>query len=142
MVDHVWRIISYVWAGPWTLVGCMIGCLGIVTGGTLRIEGGSLEFAGGVIIPMLRSIPIQGGAVAITLGHVVLGITQSDLSRCRDHEQVHIRQYERWGPFFVPAYLLAGIAVWLRGKDPYRANPFEVEAFETTNHSPKRIFRA
>jgi hypothetical protein len=43
--------------------------------------------------------------VAITLGHVVLATTESALKKTRSHERVHVRQYERWGPFFIPAYL-------------------------------------
>jgi hypothetical protein len=41
---------------------------------------------------------------------------------------VHVRQYERWGPLFVPAYLVSSLVLWLRGRDPYWDNPFEVEA--------------
>ena len=39
-----------------------------------------------------------------------------------------MRQAERWGPFFLPAYLVAGAVQLLQGRDPYRDNPFEVEA--------------
>jgi hypothetical protein len=42
---------------------------------------------------------------------------------------VHIRQYERWGVFMVPLYLLAGAVLYLRGFDPYLDNPFEREAY-------------
>ena len=33
------------------------------------------------------------------------------LNSLRDHEQVHVAQYERWGVFFVPGYLLS--SAWL-----------------------------
>ena len=65
----------------------------------------------------------------MTLGHVVLGADQPSLDRTRDHERVHVRQAERWGPAFIPAYLLASIIAWMRGLDPYLDNPFEREAF-------------
>ena len=45
------------------------------------------------------------------------------------HEMVHVRQYERWGPAFGPAYLLCSFWLWLRRKDAYRDNPFERQAF-------------
>ena len=65
----------------------------------------------------------------MTLGHCVLGRTRADLVRSRRHELVHVAQYERWGPLFVPAYLLCSAWLWLRGRDPYLDNPFEVEAY-------------
>ena len=48
-------------------------------------------------------------------------------ARC--HEHVHIRQYERWGALFVPAYLAASAWQGLRGGAPYRDNVFEREAY-------------
>lgn len=65
----------------------------------------------------------------MTLGHVILGQHRQGLAWTRDHEQVHVRQYERWGPFFIPAYLGISLVLWFQGRDPYRDNPFEVEAF-------------
>ncbi len=65
----------------------------------------------------------------MTLGHTVLGRTAAALDMARPHELIHVRQYERWGPLFVPAYLLCSLVIWLRGKDAYRDNPFEREAF-------------
>ena len=67
--------------------------------------------------------------MAITLGHVILGRTAAALDIARDHEWVHVGQYERWGPFFLPAYAVASLWAWLRGRDPYRDNRFEREAF-------------
>jgi hypothetical protein len=47
----------------------------------------------------------------------------------RAHEQVHVRQYERWGPFFVPAYLASSLWQGLCGRHLYRDNHFERPAF-------------
>ena len=66
----------------------------------------------------------------MTLGHVILGQDLDCLRYSRRHEHVHVRQYERWGPFFLPAYLLASFILWLRDRDPYRDNPFEREAYD------------
>ena len=40
-----------------------------------------------------------------------------------------MRQYERWGPFFLPAYLLSSLLQLLRGRHPYRENHFERQAY-------------
>ncbi len=65
----------------------------------------------------------------MTLGHVILGRDAECLDSSRDHEHVHVRQYERWGAFFIPAYLGASVYCWLRGYDAYLDNPFEREAY-------------
>jgi hypothetical protein len=71
----------------------------------------------------------HGGVAALTLGHVVLGMSRAALAHTRAHERVHVAQVERWGPFFLPAYALASLWALLRGRNPYRDNPFEREAF-------------
>jgi hypothetical protein len=108
-------------------VGAAVGVLGLITGGRARRLGRVIEFHGGATTWLLEHFP--GHPVAMTLGHVVLGVTDAALVGSRSHELVHVRQYERWGPLFIPAYLLCSLMLWLRGKDPYHANPFEREAF-------------
>ena len=61
--------------------------------------------------------------------HVVLGLDGPTLDRTRAHERVHVRQCERWGPLFLPAYGLASLLAWWRGHDAYRENRFEREAY-------------
>ena len=51
--------------------------------------------------------------MAHTLGHTVLGQTDAALEIAREHELVHVRQYERWGPFMGPAYLGCSLVLWL-----------------------------
>jgi hypothetical protein len=67
----------------------------------------------------------------MTLGHVVLGQDLFLLDATRAHERVHVRQAERWGPLFLPAYVIASVAALLRGGNPYRDNAFEREAYES-----------
>ena len=67
----------------------------------------------------------------MTLGHVVLGLDRAAHRRTRRHERVHVRQCERWGPLFLPAYLLASAYLWLKGRSAYYDNPFEREAYES-----------
>jgi hypothetical protein len=122
-------IAAVCWAAPWTLFGLSLGVLAIVTGGRGKRVGRVFEFHGGALPRLLARTPFIAGAAAITFGHTVLGRTQKDLDFCRCHELVHVRQYERWGPFFIPAYLGYSLAAAVRGKHPYWDNPFEVEAY-------------
>jgi hypothetical protein len=69
----------------------------------------------------------------MTLGHVVLGRDVELLDVTRAHERVHVRQCERWGPLFVPVYLLSSLTVWLKGGRPYEDNFLEREAFAKTS---------
>ena len=68
-------------------------------------------------------------AQAVTIGHVVMGLSPAALEHARPHERVHVRQYERWGPLFIPAYFLNSLWQMLRGRHWYRDNAFEVEAY-------------
>lgn len=117
------------WAGPWSLLGLVFALLATTTGGGIRRREATLECWGGWTARLLGNMPLAGGASAMTLGHVILGQTIGVLDRAREHEMVHVRQYERWGPAFIPAYLACSLVLWFRGKDPYFDNPFEREAY-------------
>ncbi len=129
------RWLVYVWALPTTSVGFVV--LGIawlgspIWGGVQRqVVDGVLELYGGLVTFILaRCTPLKGGASAMTLGHVVLGRDRRSLDGSRAHERVHVRQCERWGPLFIPAYFLASAAAWCRGRRAYEDNPFEREAY-------------
>ena len=129
------RCLRVLWASPWSLFGCGLGVLALATGGGVQIRRGIMEFHGGILPRLLGKAPIAGGASALTLGHTVLACSVSDLDRCRDHEIIHVRQYERWGPFFVPAYFIASGWAWWNGLDAYLDNPFECEAYDASNPS-------
>jgi hypothetical protein len=100
----------------------------MITGGRCQIVDGVLELWGGCLSSVLRHIPIASGAAAITLGHVVLARDHRSLGFTRRHERVHVRQYEVWGPFFIPAYLLAALWAFVTGAGAYEGNHFEREA--------------
>ena len=95
------------------------------------MRDGVLEAWGGFLGAVLRLWPPGVGAAAMALGHVILAMSEEDLARHREHERVHVRQCERWGPLFLPAYATASLWAWLRGRDPYEGNRFEMEAFAT-----------
>ena len=122
--------LRYAWAGPWSLLGLALAVPALMLGARARHVHGVVEVSGG----WLGRVAARGvgpfNVVAITFGHVVLGSSADMLKRLRAHERVHVRQYERWGPLFVPAYLADGLWQVLRGRHPYRDNRFERPAFE------------
>lgn len=128
---RVLRPLIYLWVLPGTLVGLMGVMLAVVSGGRARVVDGVLEAHGGWITKILNleNRWMHSSISAITFGHVVLGCDEATLARTRQHERVHVRQYERWGPFFIPAYLTCSAWLCLRGYDSYLDNPFEVEAY-------------
>ena len=123
--------LRYLWASPNTLLGLALALLTRASGGGWCIHTGVVEAHGGAADWLLEHAPFvgPGGASAITLGHVVLARSPALLALPRPHERVHVAQYARWGPMFLPAYLGVGLWLWARGRDPYRDNPFEVEAY-------------
>ncbi len=76
--------------------------------------------------------------MAMTLGHTIIGQKKDELAIVRDHEQVHVSQYERWGPFFIPVYLWYSVLLWFQKRDSYMENPFEVEAYKLADPREKR----
>jgi hypothetical protein len=131
-VMRVRRILAYIWAGPTTCVGLVFVALGLISGGQARVVDGVLEAEGGLVEVFLRRVVgiwLAGGASAMTLGHVVIARDRQSHDRTRAHERVHVRQCERWGPLFLPAYLSASLAMFLMRRKAYRDNPFEREAF-------------
>lgn len=132
-------VFKYLWASPATAIGLGAACVALITRGKIQIVDGVLEVSGGAVAWLLSNcVPILGGAMAMTLGHVVIGQTEAALAVTRCHERVHVRQAERWGPLFIPAYLLAGAWQWLRGRDAYRDNPFERQARGESKENGRR----
>lgn len=113
------------WALPCSAVGLMLMAAALLGGGRAKTRDGVLE----VVLPSRL-----GGALgrfgAITFGHVVLGRSEYILNRTRRHERVHVQQYERWGLLFFIVYPASSFLQWIRGRDPYWFNAFEIEARE------------
>ena len=128
---RVSQVLRYLWALPTTAIGLLALMLAAVAGRVFtQIVDGVLEVHGGLVTTLLsRCTPLEGGASAMTLGHVVLGRDSRLHALTRRHERVHVRQCERWGPLFIPAYLLASAFQWVRGARAYEDNPFEREAY-------------
>ncbi len=126
------QLLIYLWVMPTSTIGLVLALLALLTGGSARGVGGILEVHGGIVRLFLRYVVglfLRGGASAMTLGHVIIGRDAQCLELSRAHERVHVRQCERWGPLFLPAYLLGSIWALCRGGQMYRDNPFEREAY-------------
>jgi hypothetical protein len=117
------------WAAPYTLLGASIGGLGLLTGGRLQTHSGVIEFHGGAAARFLDLLPLPHVS-ALTLGHTVIGRDRAALEATRAHERVHVEQFERWGLLMGPAYIGCSVVLWLQGRDFYRDNPFEREAYD------------
>jgi hypothetical protein len=117
------RIAAYAWASPNTLIGLVGGLAVLACGGTVRIVRGVAEFAAGM--------PLRVRFDAITFGHVIIGVSEAKLAAARDHEHVHVRQYEAWGPFFLLAYAASSAWQFARGRSMYYDNYFERQARRT-----------
>lgn len=123
------QCLRYLWAAPYTALGLVLGAMGVLLGGRWGVHSGVVEFHGGVLGRLVSRLPQPFCFSAMTLGHVILAVNGHELVQLRQHEHVHVRQYERWGPLFLPAYLASSLLQLLRGRDPYRENHFERQAF-------------
>jgi hypothetical protein len=120
--------LKLLWALPCTAIGLLIALLPLAKGGRARWSAGAFE----VVYrsraedcgPRIRALPFR----AIVFGHVILSVSAEELQRIGPHERVHVAQYERWGVFFLLAYPASSLWQWLRGRNPYRDNVFEVQA--------------
>lgn len=123
----VLHVLGSVWTFPNTALGLVAWLLLFPLGARCRLVSGVFEIEGRPIRKLLKTC--FGGAIGVTLGQSVLSWNEATHTLARDHERVHVRQYLIWGPFFLPAYGLASLWVWLRGGSPYYANPFERQAY-------------
>jgi hypothetical protein len=130
------RALACAWAAPCSAVGLLCGLLALLSGARMQIRLGALEFGGGRFGRWVSRLPPPVNFSAITFGHVILGTDLATLDAVRAHEQVHVRQYERWGLLFFPAYLLSSLVQFVRRRDPYFDNHFEREAYAKSSPGP------
>lgn len=129
-------VLRYVWAAPASAVGLLIAAIACAGGARARVAGGLLEVAGGRWGRAVGRLREPWAFDAITFGHVVLAVDARCLDRCRAHERVHVRQYERWGALFFPLYLGSSLLQWALGRHPYWDNHFEREAHAVAPSEP------
>lgn len=125
--------LAWLWAAPVSMFGLMFAAVIRATGGQLRRHGNACEATGGCASRLLWLMNPWMRIEAITFGHVIIAGDAMIARRLRAHEQIHVRQYERWGMLFPVAYLAASAMAILRGECPYRGNRFEQEAFSGKN---------
>jgi hypothetical protein len=132
-------LLRRLWAAPATAIGLALAGIACLLGATARVEQGVLEVAGGRLASSLRFLPKAMRILAITFGHVVLGVSHSVLAQERIHEHAHVRQYERWGVLFFPLYLGSSGAQLVRGRHPYHDNAFERQACQAAASREDRL---
>jgi hypothetical protein len=118
----------YLWASPNTIIGLVFVPFVWLTRGQAVVRDGVLEIYGGGLAELLSRMPLFGSVAAITFGHIVIARNREALDITRAHERVHVRQCECWGPFFLPAYLVASLWAAVHGQGAYHGNYFEQQA--------------
>ena len=129
------RWVKLIWALPNSLIGLVLALIPLLAGGRAKVSSGALEVTyrdeGAACGRFARWLPFR----AIVFGHVILAVTCEELVAIGAHERVHVRQYERWGPMFLPAYALSGAWQWVNGRDAYFDNYFERQAREESGET-------
>ena len=128
--------LKYAWAFPVTFLGLIAVGLTAISGGSVRVVAGVVEAWGGFATWLIRD-GLRNRVSAMTVGHVIIGMDGERIGDAREHEHVHIRQYERWGILFIPLYAASSILAWSRGGHYYRDNVFEREAYAISDGKPR-----
>ena len=119
---------KFIWATPCSAVGVVLGTGVLLLGGRAKRSLGTLEFtfrdSEASCGKLAMSLPFR----AITFGHVIIAVTEQELAHSREHELVHVQQYERWGAAFFVAYPASSLWQLLRGRNAYWDNRFEIQA--------------
>jgi hypothetical protein len=136
-MSHRFRVLfRYLWTAPNTALGLLLGIAMLAFAGKGRVTAGVIEFHGGWLGKRLALLPHPFCFGALTLGHVILATCHHELTALRTHEHVHVRQYERWGIFFLPAYALSSVWEVAHGRNGYTGNFFERQAYAVAGREP------
>ncbi|HJV81136.1 hypothetical protein [Noviherbaspirillum sp.] len=129
-------VLGMIWAAPLTLFGLLVGLPVVLFRGHLQLVRGhtiTLLARGPIADWILNRHPF-GPMNAMALGHVVIAERRGLSSRVLVHKLTHVRQASRWGPFFPFAYLASSIWAFMRGRDAYWHNRFEIAARKAEKH--------
>lgn len=108
--------LGFVWTAPNTLLGLLLGLL------TFQVP----RLAHGLVLfdrhprGLTRLLSLLHRST-MTVGFVVVSAVSVE-GRLLAHEAHHVRQYQAWGPLFIPVYLLLGLVFG------YRRHPMEIAA--------------
>lgn len=107
------ELLGFVWTVPNTVLGLLLGAF---TFQLPRAHGGAFVFDRSPrgLTRLLRAM----GRTAMTVGFVIVAAVPVE-GTLLAHERYHVRQYSRWGPFFIPVYLALAIPYG------YRRHPME-----------------
>ena len=119
---------KYIWASPASALGVCAAAIASLVGAEIERVGGVLEVSLAPRSAMLCKAVSCLPFTAITFGHVVIACSAQHQAELRQHERVHVAQYELWGPLFLLAYPLESLFQWLRGRRAYLDNRFEIAA--------------
>lgn len=117
MLRRAGCVLGAVWTAPNTVIGLMLGALGIAFGAHAQWRASDMAI-------VFNRWPWGPGG-AMTLGNVILntheslgvrthtyahraGLRQEPRVWLADHERAHVYQYMVLGPLFLPLYLLCG----------------------------------
>lgn len=121
-------VLRYIWASPASAIGICAACFAGLVGAKVKRVSGVLEVSLAPRSAALNNAVACLPFAAITLGHIVIARSAQQQSALRQHERVHVAQYELWGPLFLLAYPLESLLQWLSGRRPYLDNRFEMAA--------------
>jgi hypothetical protein len=99
-------VLGKTWASPTTMVGLLLGALGLMLGGTRpRLRNNALEFCGNRLIAPFTS--------AVTIGHVICYASRDPDPRIQLHELQHTYQAELLGPLYLPLHIAFQLAAFV-----------------------------
>lgn len=119
---------KYIWASPASAIGICAASIASLVGAKIKRVSGVLEVSlsprSAALCKAAACLPFA----AITLGHIVIARSAEEQAALRQHERVHVAQYELWGALFLLAYPLESLFQLLKGGQPYLDNRFEIAA--------------
>ncbi len=65
------QILAIIWASPYSLIGVLVGCVGLCTGGRVRRRGRTIEFYGGAVKWLINVLPNGQFVLACTLARIM-----------------------------------------------------------------------
>lgn len=120
--------LKHIWASPASALGVCAGGIAILIGADVKRVSGVLEVSLAPRNAVVRKVVAGLPFAAITFGHIVIACSAQEQATHREHERVHVAQYELWGALFLLAYPLESLYQLLSGRKPYQDNRFETAA--------------